>query len=218
MTKPLLIIGNRNYSSWSFRAWLILAKAKMDFEVLRIPLFSPGFEVEIRKYSPAGKVPIYVEGDLSIWDTLAIAEYCAERDPALWPSARSTRAVARAATAEMHSGFHPLRQGLPMNCRAMGRRANLTPEVVADIARIQGLITECRNTHATKGPWLFGAFSIADAFYAPVMSRFLTYGIKCESVVERYLNGVMQDEKVREWHAAARTESEIIEEGEVDYR
>src|ERR1039457_784387 len=160
MSKPLLIIGNKNYSSWSLRAWLMLKHARVDFDEVRIPLFVAGYKEKLFSYSPAGKVPVYREGDLLVWDTLAIGEYLYETHPALWPADRTARARARSVSAEMHSGFVPLRKAMPMNIRARGRKVDSSPELEADIARIKTIWRELRKQYAVTGPWLFGRYSI----------------------------------------------------------
>ena len=215
MAKPLLVIGNRNYSSWSFRAWLILKKAAIEFEEVRIPLFVAGFENDIRKYSPAGKVPILQDGDSLVWDSMAIAEYVAERVPRLWPDDIKTKAMARSIAAEMHSGFAGIRSAMPMNCRAVRRKVDITTEVAVEIRRIQQLVSDCRSRDAAFGPWLFGAFSIADAMYVPIISRFVTYGVESDSIVTEYTETVMNEPYVMEWYSGAEAETEIIEMAEV---
>jgi len=213
--KPQLIIGNKNYSSWSFRAWIALAKLGIEFDEVRIPLCVEGFKKELYKYSPAGKVPIYIEDTLAIWDTLAILEYLAERHPLLWPREIVLRARARSISAEMHSGFLALRDAMPMNCRAINREVEITKAVEDDITRIQAIWSDCRTVSMKKGPWLFGHFTIADAMFAPVVSRFLTYGVLCTTVVKEYMDKVLSDPHVAEWYEASRNEIEVIEACEV---
>lgn len=218
MDKPILVIGNKNYSSWSFRPWLVLKQMGVDFDEIRIPLFRQGYQDEIRRHSPAGKVPIYKEGGLVVWDSLAICEYLAEKDRSLWPADPAARAHARSISAEMHSGFAALRSALPMNCRARGRRVELDERVRRDVARIQQIWCACRECYGASGPWLFGAFSIADAMYAPVVSRFLTYGVDCDPVCRRYMEAVLANAHVKQWFADAAQEAEVIEEEEVGIR
>lgn len=217
MVKPVLIIGNRNYSSWSLRAWLTLSKAEINFDTIRIPLFVDGYDKEIAKYSSAGKVPIYRDGGLTIWDSLAIAEYLAEGLPSLWPANPARRANARSISAEMHSGFAAIRSAMPMNCRATNKKAKITPDVAAEINRVQQLIEECRSSHSNEGPWLFGSFSIADAMYVPVISRFVTYGVELDPAVCEYTETAMNDPKVAQWYGAAKEEPEVIEMAEENY-
>jgi glutathione S-transferase len=215
MQKPRLIIGNKNYSSWSFRAWLMLAKLGIDFEEVSVALFSDGFKERLLHYSPAGQVPVYLDGELVIWDSLAIAEYLAEHSPQLWPSDIKRRTYARSVVAEMHSGFFALRETMPMNCRATDRRVQQTDALAADIQRIQAMWTECRRRNSEEGPWLFGVFSIADAMYAPVVSRFHTYGVVCDASAAEYMKSVLDDIDVKRWYEAARHEAEVIEHAEV---
>ena len=215
MSKPKLIIGNKNYSSWSLRAWLLLAKLGLDFEEERIALFSEGFKERILSYSPAGQVPIYIDGDVVVWDTLAIAEYLAEAYPQLWPRDAAQRAYARSVAAEMHSGFAALRNAMPMNCRATGRQVPLSEPLAADIQRVQSIWTDCRGQHTQGGPWLFGDFTVADAMYAPVVFRFHTYGVNCDAMGSAYIQTVLGDSEVTRWAAAAASEKETIDSVEV---
>lgn len=208
--KPTLIIGNKNYSSWSLRPWLVLKHMGVEFDEIRIPLDQQDTTVQIEQYSPSGLVPVYQEGELTIWDSLAICEYLAEQQPALWPRDRQARAVARAVSAEMHAGFAELRKTLPLNCRARGRRVALSEQVQRDIRRIQALWIACRHAHAGRGPWLFGEFSIADAMYAPVVLRFQTYGIDGPEPVRAYSDTVLADPPMQAWLAAAEAETETI--------
>ncbi len=217
MQKSRLIIGNKNYSSWSFRAWLILAKLGIDFEEVNVSLFVEGYKKRLLQHSPAAKVPVYVDGELVIWDSLAIAEYLAEQHTELWPKDINQRAQARSIVCEMHSGFFTLREAMPMNCRATGRQVAQTDAVSADIKRIQAIWTDCRSRYAQQGLWLFGTFSIVDAMYAPVVSRFHTYGVPCHSVVAEYMKTVLADVDVKRWYEMAKNETEVIEEEEVGF-
>lgn len=215
MSKPLLIIGNKNYSSWSLRAWLMLKHAGADFDELRIPLYVEGYKEKLLSHSPAGKVPVYREGDLLVSDTLAIGEYLYETHPSLWPAQREARARARSVSAEMHSGFVPLRSAMPMNIRARGRKVATSAELEADIARIKTIWRELRTQHAGVGPWLFGQYSVADAMFAPVVFRFLTYGVSEPGVVDEYMQTVARDPLVQEWVQAAELEQEVMASSEV---
>ena len=215
MQKPQLIIGNKNYSSWSLRPWLALCKAGIEFEEIYIPLYSGGFKQRLLEYSPAGKVPIYLDGDTAVWDSLAIAEHLAENSPELWPSDPGQRAEARSISAEMHSGFAALRGAMPMNCRGVGRTIHQDQAITDDINRIQAIWSQCRTRNAASGPWLYGQFSNADAMYAPVVSRFNTYGITGSSAVNDYIQTVLKDPDMQRWYRAAEAESEIIEASEV---
>ena len=214
MGTPTLVIGNRNYSSWSLRAWLALAKLGVDFEEIRVPLFVDGYKQRLLQYSPAGKVPVYLDGDITVWESLAILEHLAQTHRTLLPEAPRERALARAIAAEMHAGFAALRGALPMNCRASGRRVPISDAVAADIARVQAIWRTCRAAAANRGPWLFGTFTLADAMYAPVASRFRTYGIACEGAAGEYMRMVLDDPCMRHWYAVSRRESEVIAEDE----
>src|SRR5262245_53881481 len=165
-----LYVGNKAYSSWSLRAWLALRATGAAFEEVRIPLYQADSAAALARYSPTGRVPVLRDGPLVVWDSLAICEYLAERFPAaeLWPGGVADRAFARAVSAEMHSGFQALRQALPMNARAVGRRVERDASVERDVARVSAIWRECRaRPVAQRGPWLFGTYSIADCMYAP---------------------------------------------------
>jgi glutathione S-transferase len=215
MNKPLLIIGNKNYSSWSLRAWLMLKHAEVDFEEMRIALHVPGYELKLSYFSPAGKVPAYRDGVLTVWDTLSIAEYLYESYPKLWPADKATRSIARSISAEMHSGFTAIRSAMPMNIRGRGRYVATSPELEADITRIKNIWRDFRTLYSRTGPWLFGDYSIADAMFAPVVFRFLTYRIFEEGVVDEYMKTVMRDPFMQEWVKASELEHEVLVLNEV---
>ncbi len=202
-----LVIGNKNYSSWSLRPWLVMRHFGVPFEEVRLPLDTPEFERGVARWSPSGRVPVLHQGDLVVWDSLAIAEYVNETflDGRAWPGDRAQRAVARAVSAEMHSGFQALRNQLPLNCRKRAKNFVPSTEAKRDIDRIAGLWRECR-AQAGDGEFLFGAFSIADAMYAPVVLRFRTYGIALGDVERRYADAILALPAVREWLAAAEAE------------
>lgn len=214
--KPRLIIGNKNYSSWSLRAWLLMREAGIDFDEERIALDTPSTSEAIARYTKSRTVPVLQIGDLTVWDSLAIAETIAERWPAkhLWPQDPDTRAHARSISAEMHAGFAALRDCMPMNCRAMGRRVSLPDDVAADIDRIFAIWSDCQHHYADDNGWLFGQFSIADAMYAPVVLRFRTYGINLPESASYYPQRLLASESMQEWLAAAETETEVIEKDE----
>jgi glutathione S-transferase len=209
-----LVIGNKNYSSWSLRAWLALAQAGVAFDEVRIPLSRPDSKGEILRYSPSGKVPCLIDDVLTVFDSLAICEYVNEHyaDGRLWPRDPAARARARAVAAEMHSGFAALRTHMSMDIRARhperGAAAQRRDDVAADIARIRAVWAECL---ATGGPLLFGSFSIADAFYAPVVTRFATYGVTLPAPLAAYSDRVLALPAMQQWTAAARTEVETID-------
>ncbi|WP_019451125.1 glutathione S-transferase family protein [Cupriavidus sp. BIS7] len=207
-----LVIGNKNYSSWSLRPWMLLRQAGIDFEEIPVRLFTKEFAAEIARYSPAGKVPALIDGDVTVWDSLSICEYVAERFPAkaLWPVDAAARAVARSVCAEMHSGFGDLRSQMPMNVTAILPGLGWNVAVQRDIDRIAAIWTDLRTRHGASGPFLFGSFTIADAFYAPVVSRFATYGVHLPEVAKAYADFVLALPVMQEWVAAAREERDFV--------
>ena len=205
-----LIIGNKNYSSWSLRPWLLLRKLSVSFEETQVLLQTEDFKQQVMRFSPVGKVPVLLDGDLAIWDSLAIAEYLAEQFPQAWPRDPAARAFARSISAEMHSGFMSLRSQMPMNCRATGREVTGNEALAQDIERIQAIWTECRLRYGESGPWLFGEFTIADAMFAPVVFRFNTYGVDCQGFAAEYMQTVLHDADVQAWLHAAQQEQATI--------
>ena len=207
-----LVIGNKNYSSWSLRSWLLLKEAGIDFEEHRILMDTDEFAAEVARYSPAGFVPVLLIEDRAVWDTLAIAETVAEMypDKGLWPGDPVARAHARSISAEMHSGFAALREAMPMNCRAMGRKVTLSDEVAADIDRIFAIWTDCHHRYGDDGNWLFGDFSIADAMFAPVVLRFRTYGINLSASASVYPARLLESEAMQDWLLESESETEVI--------
>jgi glutathione S-transferase len=207
MSSNRLFIGNRRYSSWSLRGWLCVCLAGLDAEDVVIPM-SEGTTPAIRDAMPAGLVPYLEHDGARVWETLAIAEYCAEHAPALWPADRLARAHARAIASEMHAGFRALRATLPMNlCRPdfAGRPTN--PDCDADIARIEALWAETRTSFGAGGPYLFGAdFGIADAMYAPVVARLLTYAPPLSAASAEYCAAVRAHPLVDQWYTLAAAE------------
>ncbi len=212
--RPMLVIGNKNYSSWSLRPWLAARHTGIEFDEIRIPLYTPDAAAQIQQYSPSGKVPVWREGEFAVWDSLAICEYLAERVPSLWPADLTARAVARSISAEMHSGFVALRTSMTMNARARGRRVAVTPEIAAEIDRIAAIWTDCRKRFGAGGPWLFGGFSIADAMFGPVVLRFVPYGVSRPGVVDDFVATWMADPHLQAWITAAEQESEVLEQFE----
>jgi glutathione S-transferase len=208
-----LIVGNRNYSSWSLRGYLAVAQTGVAFDVVVLPLDRLDSKQRLRAETPAGLVPALRGPDGVVWDSLAIAEYCADRFPAatLWPADRPARAHARAVSAEMHSGFAPLRAHMPMDMRSDRSGVGRTPEVLANIERITGLWRHCRETYGAGGPFLFGTFTIADAMYAPVCSRFRTYAVDLDAVCGAYAAAIWEHPPMARWLAAARDEPWTIE-------
>ena len=214
-----LYIGNKNYSSWSMRPWVLMKQAGIAFDevMLRFDSLTPGsrFKTEVTRLNPAARVPVLVDDGFSVWDTLAIAEYLAERfpDKALWPTDRLARARARSVCAEMHSGFAALRTHMPMNIEAampeVGLRVmNEHVAVRADVERIVDMWTELLAAHG--GPMLFGSFSIADAYFAPVVMRFRTYGVPLPAPIAAYVEHVVALPGVAAWIAEALVEHDFV--------
>lgn len=209
-----LVIGNKNYSSWSLRPWLAMKMAGIEFTEERICLDQPDTKARILAVSSAGRVPVLVDDGLTVWDSLAICEYVNETYAAgrLWPAERAERARARSVVAEMHSGFTAVRGSMSMNIRARlpdkGAAALGRPEVAADVERITTLWTECLER--SGGPFLFGGFSIADAFYAPVLTRFRTYGVPLSGLLSAYSERIFALAPMAEWVAAAEAEIEDL--------
>jgi glutathione S-transferase len=216
MSSLTLIIGNKNYSSWSMRPWLLLRQAGIPFDEVRIPLYVPGSEIDLAKWSPSGKVPALHDGEIRVWDSLAICEYLAERFPEhnLWPVDAAARAVARSVSAEMHAGFGALREHMSMNIRARYPGQGRTPDCLADIERILAIWTDCRARFGSSGDFLFGRFGIADAMFAPVVLRFETYGVALEGAAGAYAEAIRALPALREWVADAVAEAERIEKFE----
>ncbi|MCG6658757.1 glutathione S-transferase family protein [Halomonas campisalis] len=212
-----LIIGNKNYSSWSMRPWLLLSHHGLPFEEVRIPLDQDDTHTTLAQYTEAGKVPVLQDGDLTVWDSLAICEYISEHylEGRGWPGSVRARAEARSCSAEMHSGFPEIRGQLPMNCRASQRHVPLGEDLAAEVARMDRIWSRYRGIYAGAGPWLFGEFSIADCMFAPVASRFDTYGINLSETASQYMQCLLSHEKVLEWFEQARVEPETIEMAEV---
>jgi glutathione S-transferase len=207
-----LVIGNKNYSSWSLRPWLALRHAGIPFEEVRIPLYRPESAAALAAWSPSGKVPALHDGDVRVWDSLAIGEYLHERfpDKHLWPADAAARAVARSVSAEMHSGFDALRQSMWMNIRARYPDKGRTPECLKDIRRILAIWTDCRARFGQGGDFLFGRFGIADAMFAPVVLRFQTYGVVLEDAAKDYADAMLALPALQAWVADAVAETERI--------
>jgi glutathione S-transferase len=212
-----LYIGNRNYSSWSLRGWLMVKASGITFEEILIRLRQPNTKAEVLRHSPSGRVPALVHGEVSVWESLAIGEYLAELfpDANLWPGDRAARAVARSVSTEMHAGFTALRTHFPMNVRSSFANRASTPDVQADIDRITAIWHDCRSRFGQDGPFLFGAaFSNADAMYAPVVSRFRTYKVDLDAEAQAYCDAVWSWPPMQEWAAAAKNEPWVIEDSE----
>ncbi len=213
-----LVIGNKNYSSWSMRPWLALRASQIPFEEIFIPLYTDNAadKDRILSFSHSGKVPALIDGDITVWDSLAIIEYLAERFPqaGLWPDDRARRAHARSISAEMHSGFMALRSECGMNLHRPVRAVELSADARANVARIQEIWTECRERHGTLGPFLFGAFGAADAMFAPVVHRFRTYAIPVAPQAAAYMETMMALPAFAEWTRAGLAETLVIEKFE----
>ena len=216
-----LIIGNKNYSSWSLRGWLACKQSGLLFEELTVPILGEDWEEMKRaagEFAPSGgKVPVLWDGDVVAWDSLAIMEYLADRvgRDRFWPKADEPRAMARSMVAEMHSAYLPLRRSLPMNIRQRVHLENLPDEVRADIVRILGLWAEARARFGQGGPFLFGTFCAADIFYAPVVSRFITYDVPVPGFAKAYMDAVWEHAWLQEWVAAAEAEDWTISQYEM---
>lgn len=212
MNEITLVIGSKNYSSWSLRPWLLLREFGIPFREVKIPFGQADTSANIRSRSPSGKVPLLEHGHLKVWDSLAICEYVSEAllDGAGWPADLDARARARSVSAEMHSGFEALRSAWPMNCRHRGRIEASEP-VQRDIARIDRLWSDCLGAK-DKGSWLFGDFSIADCMFAPVALRFHSYQPDLSPAAARYVGQVLGNVHVQAWMEAGRQEAEVVKE------
>ncbi len=210
-----LVIANRNYSSWSLRAWLFLTESKISFELTRIPMFTESWPAEIARYSPAGRVPVLLDEEVTVWDSTAIIEYVRQRHPNAigWPAAEEMEGHARSISAEMHSGFLAIRDELPQNIRARNDRdPNQLSQACRDqIERVDEVWADCRNRYEGLGQWLFGEFSLADVMFAPVALRFVTYSIPVSSRAQDYIRAVCDSISVQEWIKLAREEVESID-------
>ena len=202
-----LYIGNKNYSSWSLRPWVLMKTAGIPFREERIPLYQEGSHERVLAKSPSGRVPCLHDGECVVWDSLAIAEYLAERHPGLWPADAAARAWARSVSAEMHSGFARLRDEFGMNVRLRWKRLP-SPEVAAEIARIVALWREGRERFGRGGAFLCGAFGIVDAFWCPVAFRFQTYGVALDGAADGYLETLLALPAMQEWAADSVREKE----------
>src|SRR5947209_3488703 len=214
-----LIIGNKNYSSWSFRPWIGLNVAGIVFDEEVISLYDDAAKAKILAHSPAGKVPILIDGELRVWESLAILEYAAEKFPntGLWPSDPAVRAHARAISTEMHAGFAALREECGMNFWRPSAKRALSPDAQANIARVQEIWTDARAEYGAGGPFLFGPFMATDAMYAPVVQRFETYAIDVSAPVEAYMQAMIALPAWQEWRRAALRETWVIPAFEYDW-
>ncbi len=211
-----IYIGNKNYSSWSLRAWLMVKASGVAFDEVLIPLYQPQSRAELLRHSPSGKVPALKHGDVVVWESLAIGEYLAERAPRaqLWPADPAARALARAVSTEMHAGFANLRRHLPMNMRSVFAGREIIPEIQTDLDRIAAIWRDCRRRYGAGGTYLFGGFTIADAMYAPVVSRLKTYRIALDDEAQAYAASLWAYPALQDWVAAANNEPMVVEQFE----
>ena len=215
MTDLTLLIGNKNYSSWSLRPWMLARHLGLAFQEELIPLDQPDSSARLHAISPAGRVPVLRHGALLVWESIAICEYLCELAGRGLPRQPDARVLARSMSAEIHAGFHELRRQWPMNARARGRRTPETPTLQRDIARIDAIWCLARSRFGAAGPWLFGDYSMADAMYAPVALRFQTYGAQLSAPAQQYLETALADEVLREWCATAAAEPWTIAHEEI---
>jgi len=213
-----LVIGNKNYSSWSLRPWIAMTMAGIPFEEIIIPLYEPGSAEAILQHSPAGKVPVLIDGDTHVWESLAIIDYLAEPNPkaGLWPDDRAARALARSIANEMHAGFLPLRRACPMNFWLPPKPRPIPDDAMANVRRIDAIWSDCLRRFG--GPFLFGAhFGAADAMYAPVVARFFNYGVAVSPSAETYMQAVMATPAWTAWRSAALKETWVMPNNEPDW-
>jgi glutathione S-transferase len=212
MPELTLVIGNKNYSSWSMRPWVLLRQAGIPFAEVQLKFDADARAQGVDAYSPTGLVPVLMAGDAPIWDTLAICESVAEMYPqrGLWPADARARQVARSICAEMHAGFRDLRGSMPMNIRDAHPGKGMSPAVRKDIDRVTAIWQSCRKDYGRSGALLFGGFSVADAYYAPVVMRFMTYAVEVPPIAQAYADAVRALPAVQEWMAAARLETDFV--------
>lgn len=214
-----LVLGNKNYSSWSLRPWIAMKVAGIAFDEIVIPLYEPGSAEKLRSYNPAGTVPVLLDDGVAIWESLAILEHVADRFPeaGLWPKDRAARSHARVVSSEMHAGFQPLRKNCPMNMWLPPKKRTWPDEVLANVARIEAIWRDCRARFGKGGPFLFGAFSAADAMYAPVVARFYNYALDVGPDTTAYMDAVRALPAWREWRAAALKEPWVMAHNEPEW-
>ena len=214
---PTLVIANKLYSSWSLRPWLLLKQFGIPFDEILIPLDLPDTKERVLKHSPAGKVPILVDGDATVWESIAIMEHAGDALGApVWPQDRAARAMARSVAAEMHAGFSALRSACPMNLGKKYAAKDRGEAVAHDVARFSEIVRQARECFGDGGPFLFGAFSAADAMYAPLVTRLDTYSVDLDATTRAYADAILALPAFREWRAAALQETWIVDADEVD--
>ena len=218
MSNLELIIGNKNYSSWSLRPWMMMRMAGLKFTEVFARFETPEFKRIVQRHSKAGRVPILIHGKITVWESLAIMEYLAEAYPKrmFWPKNKAARAMARAVSNEMHAGFTALRTACPMNLRRPRKPVHFSVDTLANIARIEQIWKDCRAAHGKGGPFLFGGFTIADAMFAPVVTRFDTFDIKVSANSRAYMDAIMGTPAFEEWKEAALMEPWVVPYDEVD--
>ena len=218
MAKPLLIIGNKNYSSWSLRPYMMLEMAKIPFDEKLIHFGTENFTAKVKKFSPAGLVPVLKHNGVAVWDTLSIVEYIAETWPAkhIWPKNKAARAMARSLSAEMHSGFRALRTQYPMNLRRPTKALAMSGSTQQEVERLEKAWSLARKLYGGGGPFLFGKFSAADAMFTPVLTRLETYGVPVKRDTQHYMNAVLATPAYQNWKLAALKEKWVVAEDEVD--
>jgi len=211
-----LVIGNKNYSSWSLRPWLLLRHFDIPFEEIVIALFAEGYQQELAQYSPTLRVPVLKDGESTIWDSLAICEYVSEKylKGLALPAIIEERALCRAYCSEMHSGFMAIRSEMPMNCRSR-KRLEITAAAKADCRRVDKLFSDARAQFSSRGDYLFGEFSLADCMFAPIVMRFTTYGIELSESSQDYMRTMLQNSALTDWIQDARNESQILTDFEL---
>lgn len=218
MSGLTLIIGNKNYSSWSLRPWVFMKQNQIEFQEKRVALFVESTADELAAYNSDFKVPVLQDGDFLVWDSLAILEYLSENYLASkgWPADRHARALARSISCEMHSSFANVRNELPMNVRKKFRNVTPSLEAEREIERIKSLWRQCRTQYGANGEWLFGEYSIADAMFAPIALRFEGYSIPLAGIEASYVQSVLQQSCIMDWIAAGTLETEVIGEDEIE--
>jgi glutathione S-transferase len=214
---PTLVIANKTYSSWSLRPWLLMKQFGVAFDEITIPLDLPDTKARVLQHSPAGKVPILIDGDVTVWESISIMEYVGEAYGApIWPEDRKARAMARSVAAEMHAGFSALRSACPMNLGKKYAQKDRGEAVARDVARFSEIVRQARDLAGAGGPFLFGGFSAADAMYAPLATRLDTYSIPLDATTRAYVDAILALPAFQEWRSAAMTEAWIVEADEVD--